>query len=82
MTPMRDPKFKKFSRETASAFNQTHHVIWETLHRDMLRLRTLFVMEPLIEAINMMLPLFPKRAICLPAACAVYSTPLVLTPIT
>ena len=53
-----------------------------TLHRDMLRLRTLFVMEPLIEAINMMLPLFPKRAICRPAACAVYNTPLVFTPIT
>jgi hypothetical protein len=43
---------------------------------------TLFVMEPLIEAIRMMLPLFPNLAICLPAACAVNSTPFVLTSIT
>jgi hypothetical protein len=39
-------------------------------------------MEPLIEAIRMMLPLFPNLAICLPAACAVNSTPFVLTFIT
>jgi len=39
-------------------------------------------MVPLIEAINMMLPLFPNRAICLPAACAVNNTPFVLTFIT
>jgi hypothetical protein len=41
---------------------------------------TWFVMVPLIEAINMML--FPKRTICLPAACAVNSTPFVLMCIT
>jgi hypothetical protein len=39
-------------------------------------------MVPLIEAINMMLPLFPNRTICLPAACAVNNTPFVLTFIT
>jgi hypothetical protein len=45
---------------------------------------TLFVMEPLgvIEAIRMMLPLFPNLAIYLPAACAVNSTPFVLMFIT
>jgi hypothetical protein len=46
------------------------------------RYDTLFVMVPLIEAINVMLPLFPKRTICLPAACTVNSTPFVLTSIT
>jgi hypothetical protein len=40
------------------------------------------VIVPLIDAINMMLPLFPNRTICLPAACAVYNTPFVLTLIT
>jgi hypothetical protein len=43
---------------------------------------TLFVMEPLIEGIRMMLPLFPNRTICLPAACTVNNTPFVLTLIT
>ena len=79
---MRDPKFKEkkiFPSVQVRGDTQSASLIWELYP---LRLRTLFVMVPLIDAINMMLPLFPKRAICLPAACAVYNTPFVLTPIT
>ena len=36
-------------------------------------------MLPDMDAISTMLPPLPYRRICWPAACAVYSTPLVLT---
>lgn len=70
MTPTRGPGFP--SRCGVSDGMRPLHLL----------LHTLFVMEPLIEAIRMMLPLFPKRTICLPAACAVNNTPFVLTFIT
>lgn len=43
---------------------------------------TLFVIEPLMLAMRTMLPPFPKRAICRPAACAVNRTPFTFTSIT
>lgn len=56
---------------TGSACKLGHSNLWE--------IRTLLVILPDIDAIRMMLPPRPKRDICLPAACAVKRTPLVLT---
>ena len=53
-----------------------------TLHPPSQSLLTLFVMLPDIDAIRMMLPPCPNRAICRPAACAVNSTPVVFTSTT
>lgn len=46
------------------------------------RLLTLSDIEPALLAMRTMLPPFPKRTICRPAACAVNITPLTLTSIT
>lgn len=56
---------------TGSAYKLGHSSLWE--------IRTLLVILPDIDAIRIMLPPRPKRDICLPAACAVKRTPLVLT---
>lgn len=57
---------------------------WFTLHQHCLHRiarwpATRFVMNPDIGAMKMMLPGRLKRTICLPAACAMNSAPLVFT---